>query len=259
MASAPSNNPLIDQVLSRPWFYHFRLPDGQQTECYLPPEAHAVHTTRRDMMLTCLKQNLPEDWSQLEAVDLACHEGWFSMALAEHGMGNILGIDARQEHVDDAQQIFQACQRESVFKAQVGDIHALDTDTLGRFDLCLMFGLLYHLENPVGALRVARALTKRVCLVETQVAPNLSGPLDWGNYQFVKPMMGSFAIIDETEETHGPEMSTLGICLAPSVEALIWLMQKVGFDRVELLRPPEDAYEQHRHYKRVIVAGYVES
>ena len=62
-----------------------------------------------------------------------------------------------------------------------------------------MLGLIYHLENPVGAIRKAHALCKDVCLIETQVAPNLSGQLDWGNYTFVKPMMGSFAIIDETE------------------------------------------------------------
>lgn len=249
---------LISQVLARPWFYHFQLPDGRQTECYLPPEAHAVHTTRREMMLRCLDKHLPEDWSGLNAVDLACHEGWFSMALAERGMGSILGIDARQDHVEDATLIAQALGREQQFRGHCQDVHSVDSQHLGQFDVCLMLGLLYHLENPVGALRVARALTGRVCLVETQVAPNLSGPLDWGNYQFVKPMMGSFAIIDETEETHGPEMSTLGICLAPSVEGLLWLMRKVGFDRVELLAPPQDAYEQHRFGKRVMVAGYVD-
>ncbi|HHL30940.1 MAG TPA: hypothetical protein ENJ41_00040 [Oceanospirillales bacterium] len=143
------------------------------------------------------------------------------------------------------------------FYSKVQDVHDIDESTTGQFDIVLMLGLIYHLENPIGAIRKAHALCKNVCLIETQVAPNLSGQLDWGNYTFVKPMMGSFAIIDETEETHGPEMSTTGICLAPSIEALMWIMRKVGFKEVKLIEPQDHHYEQHRFKKRVMVAGYV--
>jgi hypothetical protein len=104
---------------------------------------------------------------------------------------------------------------------------------------------------------VARELTAPggVCLVETQVVPNLSGPVDWGAYRFVKPLQGVFGLVDETYETHGPEMSTTGICLAPSVEGLLWVMRKVGFREVALVAPPEGAYEQHRYGKRVMAIG----
>ena len=127
---------------------------------------------------------------------------------------------------------------------------------IGTISLVLMLGLIYHLENPVGAIRTAAELTDRVCLIETQVVPGMSGFVDWGNYQFVKPLKGVFGIIDETYETHGLEASTLGICLAPSTEGLMWVMEQVGFDRVELIPPPDGAYEQHRFGKRVMVAGF---
>ena len=32
---------------------------------------------------------------------------------------------------------------------QQGDIHDLDPEALGQFDVVLMLGLLYHLENPI--------------------------------------------------------------------------------------------------------------
>lgn len=247
---------VIEQVLSRQWFYEFELPDGRRTESYLPDDAKPVHTTRLAMMEDCLSRSF-SDFSGLSGVDLACHEGFFSFDLARRGFSDVLGIDARQEHVDDALQMAKALGHDN-FRGMQSDVHAINTAELGQFDVVLCLGLIYHLENPIGALRQARALCRRVCLVETQVGPNLSGPLDWGSYQFVKPMMGSFAIIDETEETHGPEMSTTGICLAPSVEALMWIMQKIGFNRVELLHPPADGYEQHLYRKRVMVAGYVD-
>ena len=124
-------------------------------------------------------------------------------------------------------------------------------------DLVLLFGLIYHLENPIGALRVARKLTRRVCVIETQVVPNMNGMVDWGSYRFVRPLKGVFGIIDELDEVSAPEASVTGICLAPSVEGLLWILHAVGFVRAEVLPVPEDGYEQLRHGKRVMVAAYV--
>ena len=99
-------------------------------------------------------------------------------------------------------------------------------------------------------------MTRDVCLVETQVVPGMTGFVDYGSYRYVKPLMGSFGIIDETRETDGPEASTRGICLVPSLDGLLWMMEKVGFRDVQVLPVPEDGYEQLRHGKRVMVAGY---
>jgi hypothetical protein len=169
----------------------------------------------------------------------------------------VLAIDARSEHVADTARIRDVLALANL-DVQQSDVHALDAARLGGFDLVLMLGLIYHLENPVGALRQARALTRSVCVVETQIVPGMTGMVDYGSYRFVRPLKGSFGIIDETEETHGPETSTTGICLVPSLEALFWIMRKVGFARVELVAPPDNAYEQLRYGKRVMVAGYVD-
>jgi hypothetical protein len=118
-----------------------------------------------------------------------------------------------------------------------------------------MLGLLYHLENPVGALRTCRELCSGLCVIETQVVPGISGWVDYGSYEFVRPLKGSFGIIDEVDDTHGPEASVTGISLVPSLEALLWILDKVGFSEVRVLPPPVDAYEQLRHHKRVMVAA----
>ena len=140
---------------------------------------------------------------------------------------------------------------------QQGDIHQQSPGHLGQFDVVLMLGLLYHLENPVGALRVCRSLCSKLCIIETQIVPGMTGYVDYGSYQYVRPLKGSFGIIDETEETHGPEASITGVCLVPSLDALMWLLRKVGFSSVAVLEPPEDAYEQLRYHKRVMVAARV--
>ena len=86
--------------------------------------------------------------------------------------------------------------------------------------------------------------------------PHMSGIVDWGSWRFQRPMVGAFGIIDETAETHASEASVHGICLAPSIETLEWLLKRVGFARVERLVPPPDGYEQLVAQKRVMFAAY---
>jgi tRNA (mo5U34)-methyltransferase len=244
------------RCLARPWFYPFRLASGAVTQTYVAPEVAKIHDTRLQMLQGAVGAHFGVVRSGATAVDLACHEGWFSQQVAALGFASVLGLDARAEHVADAQLAAEACAESRVTFRQA-DVHALHPADTGTFDLVLCLGLIYHLENPVGALRTARALTAPggLCLVETQIAPGLSGPLDYGHHTFVKPMMGSFAIVDETAETHGPETSTTGICLVPSLDALLWILRKVGFGSAQVLDVPADGYEQLRFGKRVMVAA----
>lgn len=246
---------LLDQVHAREWFYRFDLPDGSHTATYHDGNLDAIHETRWRMLEQCLDTVFPAGLGGVQAVDLAAHQGWFAVRLAQAGIGGVHGVEARASHVEDSRLIAGALGLDRV-RFTHSDIFDLNANTFGHFDLVLMLGLLYHLENPVGALRLARALCRKLCIIETQVVPGMSGMVDFGSYQFVRPLRGSFGIIDETEETHGPEAGVTGICLVPSVEALTWLLGKVGFSRSEVLVPPADAYEQLHHGKRVMVAAY---
>ena len=248
---------LEQQALGKTWFYPFRLPSGEVTTTYDGGALDAIHATRLSMLEGALRAHLGDSLAAHTAIDIACHQGWFSTKLAEMGVKDVLAVDARPEHVADATLIRDALGLRNM-RVQQSDVHALTAQATGRFDIVLMLGLIYHLENPVGALRTAHALTRRICLVETQIVPGMTGMVDYGSYRFVRPLKGSFGIIDETEETHGPEASTTGICLVPSLEALVWIMRKIGFSRVEVLNPPADAYEQLRYGKRVMVAGVID-
>lgn len=247
---------LIERAQAREWFYAYELPDGSTTPTYHGIDIQSIHDTRWRMLDECLGRSLEADRGDLSAIDLASHQGWFAVQMARSGFGRVLGVDARQTHVDDSRLIGGIYGLDSLEFAQ-GDVHQLDPATLGQFDVVLMLGLLYHLENPIGALRVCRALCRRLCVIETQIVPGMSGFVDYGGYQFVRPLKGSFGVIDETDDTHGPEASITGICLVPSLEALLWILQKVGFSKVSVLTPPDDAYEQLRYHKRVMVAAEV--
>lgn len=247
---------LIEQAHSRQWFYSYDLPDGSSTSTYHDADIHVIHDTRWQMLEDYLDRYLGTDRRGLSALDLASHQGWFAVNMVRAGFSPVLGVDARQSHVDDATLISDIYGLDQL-SFQQGDIHDQGSEKLGKFDVVLMLGLLYHLENPVGALRVCRELCKNLCIIETQVVPGMSGFVDYGSYKYVRPLKGSFGIIDEMGDTDGPEASVTGICLVPSLDALMWLLKKVGFSSATLLEPPEDAYEQLRYHKRVMVAAHV--
>ncbi len=61
----------------------------------------------------------------------------------------------------------------------VGDFMTVDPDVLGRFDVVLFLGVLYHLEDPLGALRRIAGLTAPggLAVIETEAVeiPSLRG------------------------------------------------------------------------------------
>jgi hypothetical protein len=246
----------IQQVLSREWFYRFELPDGSVTSTYHKGELDSIHDTRWQMLDEYLTRLLGDNWDGLSTIDLASHQGYFATCMAQRGMSRVLGIDARESHVDDSRLISSVLGLKGLDFLQQ-DVHDLDASVIGQFDVVLMLGLLYHLENPIGALRTAKALCKRVCMIETQIVPGMTGVVDYGSYRYVRPLKGSFGIIDETDDTHGPEASITGICLVPSLDALLWILGKIGFSETFVLEPHEDAYEQLRYGKRVLVAALI--
>jgi tRNA (mo5U34)-methyltransferase len=248
---------VLKACMDKTWFYPYVLSNG---ECV--PSAHdhaldAIHHTRTQMLHTTLDEHFAENATSLTAIDLACHQGWFAVELAKRGFNRVLATDAREHHTDDTRLISEAYQLQQHIDTLTCDVHALDLQALGQFDLVLCLGLIYHLENPIGALRKAHALCKQLCIIETQIAPGQTGLVDYGSHRFVKPIEASFVVVDETYETHGPEASTLGISLIPDLNGLIWILKRIGFKTVKVLPAPENAYEQLRYGKRVMLAAYV--
>lgn len=248
---------LCRTILEREWFYPFLLPNGEETRSYLPDRALPIHVSRRQMLFDFLDQAFASRWAEVRGLDLGCHEGYFSIELARRGCREVLGIDGRREHVEHADLLRRVFELDNL-RFERAEIGGLDSTSLGRFDVTLMLGLLYHLPDVIGALRLAREVTAGVCLLETQVAPELEGDLEWGSVDFRKDIVGCFAIVDEQAEleTGNREASLSRISLVPSLRGLHFLLHAVGFARVETLEPPADTYEQLARGKRVIVAAW---
>jgi hypothetical protein len=248
---------LLEKVRARRWFYEFDLPDGSRTRPAVPPGVEAIHTTRQRMVDAALDQFVGRDCSGLSAVDFACHQGWFSINLARRGFSEVLGIDGRESHLEDARLMAELLDVKALATRRL-DLEEARAEDIGVHDVTLMLGLLYHLENPVRALRLARRATRRLLIIETQVVPHLAGNVEWGSNQYVRDLKGVFGVLDESDETVGPETGLHGICLAPSAPTLSWMLWRVGFASVFQVHPPADGYEQLVRGRRVMLAACVE-
>lgn len=77
--------------------------------------------------------------------------------------------DAWQPHTLPGKRGFDAAHAAlgSKVEAMVGDFMTLPAETIGTFDVVLFLGVLYHMENPLAALRKLRTLTGEMAVIET--------------------------------------------------------------------------------------------
>ena len=244
-------------VLAREWFYEFELPDGRRTTSHLPAEVATIHETRLRMLEAVLASAITVGTDGLTCLDLGCHEGYYALHLARQGW-HVTGVDARRENIEGAMLMrdLYAVDNLNFVHREILD---LESSPLGRFDLVLMFGLLYHLENPIAALRMARTHARRLCIVESQIAPSLTGTVEWGSRKWRKPIVGSFAMVDESDELmrSNREANVKPLSLVADLAGLLHAMRSVGFSKVAVVDVPRNGNEQLRRQKRVMVVGHV--
>jgi len=248
---------LKQEIINSTWWYDFELPCGTKLKSAAEPaEVNNGHYTRLKMLEEALEEDLAdkENIAQSTYLEFASHQGWFATTMAKKGFRRCLGLEVRDRHIHMSTIMAQALGIQNL-EFQKADIFKLDPEEFGQWDYLTMFGLLYHVEDPVGALRLAYALTRKKFVIETQVGPNIEGEIDWGHHTYRKKLYGAFTLVDEHDDLENPEASVTGICMVPSIEGLIWVMQKVGFRNVRLIEPPEDAYEQLAKKVRVVVVG----
>ena len=240
-----------------PWFYEFDLGTLGRTSSMLPAEVQPIHKSRLNMVNAAIDRVFaPERLRTIRCLDVACHEGFYSVEMAKRGIPQVLGIDVREESLQKARFVAQALSLDGLEFRQM-NAERLDP-SIGTFELTLFLGLLYHLENPMLCLRNVSAATTEVCIVETQIIDEIEGETDWGSSSWKRPYQGVLALIDETPEFEAQNRETGATPLAtcPSRKGLVSMLKHAGFPRVDFIDPPVDAYEQLARGKRVVCAAY---
>jgi SAM-dependent methyltransferase len=165
------------------------------------------------------------------AVDAGCGVGFFSGVLRDCGL-EVCGFDGRAENVAEAIRRFPGI---PFHQANVEDQAVTE---LGRFDLVLCFGLLYHLENTLGAIRNLYALTNKHLFIESVCCP---GEESW---MFL------------SDEESAIDQSLNSVAFYPTEGCLVKMLYRAGFQavyRVTRLPDHPDFYESEKYTRRRIM------
>ena len=241
----------LDEVKSRTWFYEFDLPDGSCTSTDVTADVGPIHTSRRDMLEQIIRERV-ESPQDLTAADFASHEGYYSIELSRH-FKSVRGYEFREESLAAARLITDVLGVRNVEYVRA-DLQKMEFDKSLVADFVLVYGLIYHLENPIHAIHLASQLCRKHILVETQVFPyNISGMIEDGNYMNLRRVEGVFGL--SPDYSHGREGGSTDIALVPSLNSVLYLLKNFGFSEVSVLPSGPNDYEQFRRGSRVIVYG----
>ncbi len=240
------------------WSYPWRLAPGVTTEPHRPWFAELTDTASL-MIEPHARQALEAAGAGALALDIACNEGLISQRLLDWGASRTLGVDSRELNIRRARLIRdQLGISGERLEFEQRDLFDLDPGTDGQFDVVAMLGIVYHLENPMGAFRLARALTRGVCLIESQVI-DTGEPVKWTTPAGESHSAGAgFALYREPDKETmlSPLAAMPGIVsLIPNQVALVEMASAAGFSSVDVVEPTADAHPEHLKGNRAVVVA----
>ena len=210
--SSPSRYPVAVQsrsVADEP------IPPQSGVETFDTDDAQAINVARLRWLEA---SGLPVSDSRV--LDVGAGIGHFTAFYRSRGC-TVVAIDGRPENVAEL------ARRHPDVQASVADVQDLNPVTYGVFDVIHCFGLLYHLDSPVAALRRFEKMCRHFIVLETMVCDSS------------RPVM---VLADETK-SFSQAMHGLGCRPSPSFLAVA--LNRVGFSCVYGATEPP----QHRDFQ----------
>ncbi|MGO9262464.1 MAG: methyltransferase domain-containing protein [Bryobacteraceae bacterium] len=196
---------LIEDLNRLGWYHSIQLPSGEVIE--------GIQTLQQ-LRHRIAQFPIPQDLTGKRVLDIGAWDGWFSFEMERRG-ARVLAIDnAKRTRFLKAREILG-----SQVDYQIADICRVTARDLGRFDIVLFFGVLYHLKHPMRALETVCDLSTDLALVESFV-------IDDGSQPNAPPVMEFY----ETTELLGQFDNWVG----PNTSCLLAMCRTAGFARVEL-------------------------
>ncbi len=137
-------------------------------------------------------------------LDVGCGPGHLAQFFINNGC-NVTCVDAREENIKKLRSQYTG------ITTYVADIQTKQLNKIGTFDIVFCYGLLYHLENPIAALRNIKSACKELLLLETIIC----------DHKLPVSLM-----IDEPPD---PTQALRGLACRPSPSYITMALNQIGF------------------------------
>jgi 2-polyprenyl-3-methyl-5-hydroxy-6-metoxy-1,4-benzoquinol methylase len=145
-----------------PWHHNIKLADGVYTVYQ-----EAVYTGVAEIMRV-LDQAVGGDFAGKRVIDIGCNEGYFSAECALRG-ADVLGIEARLINIKKLEFV-KSVLGLPTFRFAQDEANAVTREKYGSFDIALVLGLLYHLEEPFTLLENVAQMCDGFVLIDTLIS-----------------------------------------------------------------------------------------
>ena len=196
------------------WWFSFDLPDGTKIE-----GVSTVEVQRKRIEAF----PIPADLTGKRVLDIGTWDGWFAFEMERRG-AEVVAVDCwdnprfREVHKRLCSRVDYRCL----------DMYELTPERIGKFDIVLFMGVLYHLKHPLLALELVCALTNDFAAVDSFVVKEAHRA---GTDAALRPFMEFY----ENDELGGQIDNWCG----PTLPCLLAMCRTAGFARVELQAVPE--------------------
>ena len=165
---------------------------------------------------------LPYDLTGWNVLDIGAWHGYFSFECERRGAERVLAVDPYSRNRYGMKEFLAAKARlNSRVEHRNIDVHELNVEDVGQFDLVLMLGGFHHLRNPLSTLERIRQATRRLLICETHVLL----PFVHKRYPLVPFFPG-----DEHAEEKPYEL-----CAMPTIAGLQQMLRAAGYNDIELV------------------------
>jgi tRNA (mo5U34)-methyltransferase len=190
------------------WWHSFELPDGTRIE-----GVSSIEVQRQRIEAF----PIPADLKGKRVLDIGTWDGWFAFEMERRG-AEVVAVDCWDN--PRFREMHQALDSRVDYRRF--DMYELTPERIGKFDIVLFMGVLYHLKHPLLALERVCALATDFAAVESFILRETHRP--GANVQG-RAVMEFY----ETDELGGQTDNWCG----PSLPCLLALCRTAGFARVE--------------------------
>lgn len=124
--------------------------------------------------------DLPNDMTGMTVLDIGAWDGFYSFACEKRNAKRVVASDkfvwetkwdmgGKSYSTGDAGFEFARKSLNSNVEKLVASVEELDHNKIGKFDVVLMLGVIYHAKNPFHYLEIAKSLSSNMVYIETHV------------------------------------------------------------------------------------------
>jgi tRNA (mo5U34)-methyltransferase len=192
------------------WHYSFQFDNGVSTPVS-DPGAINRHEQRRRYFFAALLELSGGSLQGRRVLDLGCNSGFWALNALDAGADFVLGVDAQQPFIDQAQLVFEQKQLDPArYRFEQGNVFGHDFSE--RFDVVLCLGLMDHVSRPFELFQLMAGVGAELIVLETTISRSRLSLFE------VSRMYQRKDVIDSS------------LALVPSREAVNELAAEFGYD-----------------------------